>query len=288
MLSQILSKIPILATFAENFIPIMVSPLSFDKYQGAGNDFIMIDNFSGQYDDLSLDWVRKMCNRRFGVGADGLILLNKLQEGDFEMDYYNADGSKSFCGNGARCAVAFAHFLRPNADSTYRFLAIDGWHNGWVLPEKEVKIAMGDVTEVKNLGDLTLEIHTGSPHYIQFDKSIDGKNIVELGRNIRNSKTYEKEGINVNWVEILEPHHLKIRTYERGVEDETYACGTGVTAAAIGFHYKFLGHEGFHFIDISAKGGALMVSFHFSEESGYKEVYLHGPAEKVFDGSYSF
>ena len=257
--------------------------IEFSKYQGAGNDFIMIDNFSSNYDFLTVREIAQLCDRRFGIGADGLILINSSALADFEVDYYNSDGSKSFCGNGARCSVAFVNrFILPTKTS-YTFAAIDGLHTGEMINDL-VQIDMKPVSSIEVLGDLCFELHTGSPHYIQFDKLIDEKDIVELGKTIRYSDQYKVEGINVNWVEVLDQNKIKIRTYERGVEDETLACGTGVTAAALAYHFKFQENKTQNKIDIEAVGGHLNVVFDYNRVNGFSNIYLIGPATFVFNG----
>lgn len=257
--------------------------ISFQKYQGAGNDFVMIDNFSGQYDDLSIQMIQQLCDRRFGIGADGLIKINTSSEFDFEVDYYNSDGSKSFCGNGARCSVAFVHENILKNKTDYSFTAIDGVHTG-AYSKENITIDMVDVAEIKIHGDLCYELNTGSPHYIQFDKMIDDKNIVELGREIRYSSAYEKDGINVNWVESDGHDGLKIRTYERGVENETLACGTGVTAAALAFHHRYYPEQKNMHVPVKAKGGDLAVKFSYHPQTGYSNIFLIGPGKFVFKG----
>ncbi|MBU2018358.1 MAG: diaminopimelate epimerase [Bacteroidetes bacterium] len=259
--------------------------MAFSKYQGAGNDFILLDNLSGQYDFLTENHVTKLCDRRFGIGADGLILINSSEKSDFVVDYFNADGTKSFCGNGARCSVEFvAKELKLYNKTIYEFDAIDGSHTGEIL-NSGVKIEMKDVTSIETLRELSFVLNTGSPHYIQFDQSIDEKNVIELGRAIRNSDLYKKEGINVNWVEVLGESQLAIRTYERGVEDETLACGTGVTAAALAYHHKFTPDLKQCEINVAAQGGDLKVEFKFDEKLGYHSIFLAGPAEFVFKGN---
>lgn len=257
--------------------------ITFQKYQGAGNDFVMLDNFSGQYDELSISAIQQLCDRRFGIGGDGLIKINRSAEFDFEVDYYNSDGSKSFCGNGARCSVAFVHENILTDKKSYTFSAIDGVHTGEYSTE-HVTIDMRDVAQIEVHGDLCFELNTGSPHYIQFDKMIDEKNIVELGREIRYSERYKEQGINVNWVESDGTDGLKIRTYERGVENETLACGTGVTAAALAFHHRFYTEHKNMYVPVKAKGGDLAVKFSFHPKTGYSNIYLIGPAEYVFKG----
>lgn len=254
--------------------------VEFVKYQGAGNDFVMIDNISGKYDGLSVEAVRFICHRRFGVGADGLILINQSTDHDFEVDYYNADGSKSFCGNGARCSVAFVNeFI--HAKESYSFEAIDGIHQGYYSLEN-IRIDMKEVTSVKKEDELAYVLNTGSPHYIQFHKEVTELNVVQAGKKIRFSSPYEKQGINVNFVQELGDNHLQIRTYERGVEDETLACGTGITAAAIAYCAR-RGLLGKQIIEVDAMGGVLSVEF-VATEDGFRDIYLIGPAKYAYKG----
>ena len=253
--------------------------LKFAKYQGTGNDFVMIDNLDGTYDNLEIEQVRKLCDRKFGIGADGLIKLNAHPVLDFEVDYYNSDGSKSFCGNGARCSVQFAHDLGIEKHEV-TFLAIDGVHKAW-KNNGLIELEMLDVDEFSMTKDDYI-IHTGSPHYISFVQEIDLFDIVKYGKEIRYSEKYWDEGINVNAVEIKDTHTFAIRTYERGVEDETLSCGTGVTASAIAFAIQQ--HlEGKQEITAITQGGVCKVQL---DRTGNKftSVKLIGPAEFIFRG----
>ncbi|RYZ47436.1 MAG: diaminopimelate epimerase, partial [Chitinophagaceae bacterium] len=207
----------------------------FFKYQGTGNDFIIFDNRDGNL-TLSREQVALLCNRRFGIGADGLMLLNTHPDFDFEMKYYNADGGEStMCGNGGRCLVKFAAdcgILREE----YRFLAIDGEHLARIASNGNVALKMNDVASVQN-GDDHFVLNTGSPHYVSQVKNVMALDVVKQGRAVRYSNAFAKEGINVNFVEKTgNAEGIIVRTYERGVEDETFSCGTGVTAAAIVSH----------------------------------------------------
>lgn len=256
--------------------------ISFSKYQGTGNDFVMLDNRDGCYDGLSLDAVRFLCDRRFGIGADGLIKINAHPERDFEVDYYNADGSKSFCGNGARCSVAFAGALGLDVSKTV-FEAIDGKHEA-NLEHGTVSLLMSDVHEiVRRPPDFTLD--TGSPHYIVFTE--ENVNVVEEGRKIRYSEEFSDAGINVNFVKETGHNAIRVLTYERGVEDETFSCGTGVTAAALAFAVRN-GLYGRQQVAIATKGGELSVSFNRPGEQEFTEIYLIGPAQFVFSGVISY
>lgn len=253
--------------------------VNFQKYQGTGNDFVMIDNRSGEYDNLTLLQIRNICDRKFGVGADGLIKINSKKDSDYEVDYYNADGTKSFCGNGARCAVEFARTL--GIDKTpAQFVAIDGNHSAEVL-NGLIKLKMANVSGFElELGDYVLE--TGSPHYLRFVDSVAETDIVSFGQSIRFSESYKENGINVNVIEEVDSSKIRIRTYERGVEDETLSCGTGATAAAMAFAVKNE-LDGELEIQVQVEGGELIVSFIRSGRE-FESVYLTGPATYVFTG----
>jgi len=255
--------------------------LHFYKYQGTGNDFIILDNRKEEYSGLSTQQIHLLCNRRFGVGADGLMLLNLIQEYDFEMKYYNADGLEgSMCGNGGRCLVKFAYHLGIHK-STYVFSATDGRHEAEIDLYGTVSLKMGDVSEIKKYnGDLLL--NTGSPHYIKMVNDIDKYDVFKSGRTIRYSDHFAQEGINVNFVEQVGDDGIFVRTYERGVEDETLSCGTGVTAAAIAcFHNE----NGFNDVMVHTKGGRLNVEYNRNGKGIYTNVWLTGPAEKVYEGT---
>jgi len=254
--------------------------LLFAKYQGTGNDFVMIDNRSGEWDNLSVPAIQTICDRRFGVGADGLIKISAHPNLDFEMDYYNADGSKSFCGNGARCSVAFAQSLGMNTLNTH-FMAIDGEHEA-NQKEEAIALLIKDVSLVEMAGQDYL-IHTGSPHYIRFVEEVAVVNVLEEGRAVRYAERYAEEGINVNFVAEAGHEKIGVRTYERGVEDETLSCGTGVTAAALAYALKN-DLRGQQLIDVATKGGPLKVDFSRTGESEFERIYLIGPAERVFEG----
>ncbi len=254
--------------------------INFSKYQGTGNDFIMLDNLNGQYDSLSIENIQFLCDRRFGIGADGLIKINSHSSLDFEVDYYNSDGSKSFCGNGARCSVAFAETLGIDVSNT-SFLGIDGAHKGSKV-NNVISIEMGNVSKVERL-DEDYIIQTGSPHYIRFIDSKSDLDIVEFGKMIRYSDQFKVNGINVNSVEILDDSNLIVNTYERGVEDETLSCGTGVTACVLAFADKkeLLGN---HSIHAKVKGGNLQVSFNQISKGVFEEIHLIGAGTFVFSG----
>lgn len=262
-------------------INVMAPKVRFSKYQGAGNDFILVDNRDNAFDRTDEVLVEKLCNRRFGIGADGLMLLQNRENYDFEMVYYNADGREgSMCGNGGRCIVAFARDLGIITDKT-AFLAVDGVHHA-SLSADLVNLQMIDVTDFARDGEAYV-LQTGSPHYVEFAKNLHDKNVFQDGYAIRNNATYGKEGINVNFIE-AEGEGYFLRTFERGVEDETYACGTGATAAAMAVALQ-QNLEGDINIPIRVLGGQLYISFH-KEGSHFSKVFLKGPAQFVFEGNY--
>lgn len=255
--------------------------IDFFKYQGAGNDFVLIDNRDQKYSQLNNKQIKLACDRRFGIGSDGLMLLQNHPEFDFEMVYFNADGNLgSMCGNGGRCIVAFAKQLNI-IDKETNFLAVDGPHYAKISEEgRSVTLKMIDVFRFEYTDDIIL--NTGSPHFIRSISDLKNIDVFTLGRNIRYNDRFREEGINVNFSEWLN-HTLHVRTYERGVEDETLACGTGVTAAAMAHSIK-QNLEGLLNIPIQTLGGKLNVQF-VREGNAFKEVYLSGPAELVFAGS---
>ncbi|MCB4809330.1 diaminopimelate epimerase [Tamlana sp. 62-3] len=253
---------------------------TFYKYQGTGNDFVMIDNRSQTFDKNNTKQVAFLCDRRFGIGADGLILLENHPELDFKMVYYNADGNEStMCGNGGRCLVAFAKHLGVISDKAV-FEAIDGLHHA-TIKNDIVSLQMLDVNVVEN-HKTHVFLNTGSPHHVQFEEAIDAFDIKSLGAKIRYGAPYNQAGSNVNFVKKISDSNFRLRTYERGVEDETLSCGTGATAVAIGMHY--IGETEKNLIDLNVEGGKLQVSFDV-ENGAYKNVWLIGPAKFVFKGS---
>lgn len=256
-----------------------MATLPFFKYQGTGNDFILIDG-RRELPQLSQNDIAQFCHRRFGIGADGLIILAQKEGYDFQMIYYNSDGREStMCGNGGRCIAQFAHDL--GLGSEFRFLAIDGEHQARV-EEDQVSLQMIDVTEVKAEGQDWFT-NTGSPHHVVFrEEGLDELDLVPAARAIRYQAPYEQEGVNVNYLR-GEGQDWEMRTYERGVEDETYSCGTGVTAAALVAHHA--GKAPRSPIFMKTKGGALELHFKYDEARGYYDIWLKGPAQKVFEGS---
>lgn len=263
-----------------NFLS-QIMEIKFCKYQGAGNDFIVIDDRDQKLTHLPVaDW----CHRRTGIGADGLMLLRPDTDSDFRMIYYNSDGREStFCGNGGRCLAAFAHQLGLGKDGLLHFAAMDGPHVAHILNAEYVSLKMNNVSEVKTLSE-GYEIQTGSPHYVSFVEGLQDWNVKEEGARIRNSPAYVREGINVNFVEIGGPQSLLVRTYERGVEDETLSCGTGVTACALAYAQLNQLPWGAYKVDIEAPGGSLQVEF-VRNQNGFEDVYLKGPAKLVFTGT---
>jgi len=254
--------------------------LHFYKYQGTGNDFIMIDNRNLSFQKTNTYLINKLCDRRFGIGADGLILLEPSEKSDFKMVYFNADGNEgSMCGNGGRCIVAFAKQLDLIKNET-TFDAVDGLHYA-TIENGIVSLKMIDVKSIE-LSNTHSFLNTGSPHHINFSENIDTINVKELGAKIRYGAPYFKEGTNVNFAEKTSDNSFKVRTYERGVEDETLACGTGVTAVAIAAHKSNLTNN--NSIKIKVLGGDLEVSFN-KENDTYKNVFLKGPAQFVFEGN---
>lgn len=254
--------------------------LHFYKYQGTGNDFVILDNRKSEFSNLTTKEINFLCDRRFGIGADGLMLLNNRQGYDFEMKYFNADGHESsMCGNGGRCLVKFAYHMGIHK-STYIFSAIDGDHEAEIDLDGTVSLKMRDVYEIKSYnGDYIL--NTGSPHYIKMVSNLNNLDVYNMGKNIRNNSTFKKEGINVNFVEHVGDDEIAVRTYERGVEDETLSCGTGVTAAALACYHN---ETGFNDVMVQTKGGKLNVEYDRLNDNSYKNIWLSGPAEKVFEG----
>jgi len=253
--------------------------IEFYKYQGTGNDFILIDNRSSIFTGNKIKLAQRWCDRRFGIGSDGLIFIEKSNDADFVMDFYNPDGSQSFCGNGSRCAVDFAKFLGITKTDKVSFIAIDGNHIAEITP-KNIRIEMKDVANVELIGD-DYFIHTGSPHCISYENS-ELRNIVETGKAIRYSEKYKPAGTNVNLVEEIGTNQIRIRTYERGVEDETFSCGTGAVACALSYAHKHQLAEGV--VIVNVKGGRLKIEFK-KDKNGFSNIWLEGPAQQVFKGT---
>ncbi|MGE0588902.1 MAG: diaminopimelate epimerase [Cyclobacteriaceae bacterium] len=261
-------------------------PIHFHKYQATGNDFVLIDNRQSQK-KFNTEEIKKICDRKFGVGADGLILIEQGAS-DFEVIYYNSDGSQSLCGNGCRAAVNFASHLGIINGST-SFAAYDGEHSAEILANGNIKLKMNDVKEVSRIGE-DFFINTGSPHLIRFVENTNDLDVVAEGRRIRYDKKFQPEGTNANFVKLGANDTITVRTYERGVENETLSCGTGVTAAALAASFK--GYKSP--VNVSVKGGSLSVEF--TRDNGatlsdakdqapaFREVFLVGPAKMVFEG----
>jgi diaminopimelate epimerase len=255
--------------------------IEFYKYQGTGNDFVMIDNRSNFFPKDNIQLIARLCDRRFGIGGDGLILLENDTETDFKMVYYNSDGNQSsMCGNGGRCLVAFAKKLNVIQDNT-TFIATDGVHHASVADNGIVSLQMIDVPEVKITPDYVF-MNTGSPHHIQLVEDLEHYNVKENGASIRYGELYGKQGSNINFVKKIDETTFSLRTYERGVEDETLACGTGATAVAIAMNV--LGETKANSIDLNVEGGKLVVSFD-KKDGKFTNVFLKGPAEFVFKGT---
>jgi len=251
--------------------------LEFYKYQGTGNDFIMIDNRSKKFPKKNIALITKLCNRNFGIGADGVILVENDSTFDFKMIYFNADGSQTFCGNGGRCAVAFAKYLEIINTET-NFIAVDGEHLA-TIENGIVSLKMIDVERVE-LKNNTVYAYTGTQHHVELVDDLSNFPVLEKGREIRYS--YNEPGSNVNFAEQINDSTFRVRTYEKGVENETLACGTGVTAVAIAMHKT--GKTKNNSISLPVEGGNLEVSF--IEENGiYTNVFLKGPATFVFKGN---
>lgn len=253
--------------------------IAFTKYQGTGNDFVMLDNRDGKFDSLSLDQIRFLCDRKLGIGADGLIKISSHPQYDFNVEYYNSDGSQSFCGNGARCSVAFAKSLGL-LESKTEFMAIDGTHKAEISVDGRVKLEMLPVNEVEKIGE-DFVLNTGSPHYIRFANPQEVPEIVSFGKEIRYSERFKEEGINVNTVVELGPETIHVATYERGVEDETLSCGTGVTACALAY---MLQQNSDNEVSVVTKGGKLSVRATLHKDR-FDTIWLIGPAKRVFDGT---
>lgn len=253
--------------------------ISFQKYQGTGNDFILIDNRDKQFPADNTALITRMCDRKFGIGADGLILIEHDEELDFRMVFFNPDGSQSLCGNGSRCAVSFAHQLNLAGNKTH-FTSTDGPHDAHFDDPGMIHFSLHDVSEVSQYDD-DLFIDTGSPHYIRFVKDLNALDVIQEGRSIRYNQRFAPGGTNVNFVE-LRDDSIAVRTYERGVENETLSCGTGVTASALAATIR--GYKSP--VSIFTSGGELQVSFEQTSPHEFRNIYLAGPVKKVFEGVY--
>jgi diaminopimelate epimerase len=255
--------------------------LSFHKYEATGNDFVIFDNRKGSI-QLSREQINRICDRRFGVGADGVMLLERHPDLDFNLVYYNADGSQSLCGNGTRAAVTLASSLGM-INGHAKFNAYDGGHEADIISAGTVRVHMNDVKEIKSLGN-DCWINTGSPHLIRFVTNLKDYPVFEDGKKTRYDPTFSPGGTNVNFVELMKDNTLFVRTYERGVENETLSCGTGVTAAALAASSR-----GFHSpVKIKTLGGDLAVEFKAGQSGSgsiaFRDIFLAGPAKMVFQG----
>lgn len=261
--------------------------IPFVKYQGTGNDFILIDGRDADFSKLN---VNQLCDRHFGIGADGLMILKPKLDYDFEMIYYNSDGNlSSMCGNGGRCIAHWAYSLgiKPK-NHPLTFWAPDGSHTA-TYNDGNIHLTMNDVNNIVVLNHNIFELNTGSPHFVQFfDSGINDMEFVKFGKNIRYSETYKSVGINVNAVEIISENTIKMRTYERGVEDETLSCGTGVTAAALSYLVKQHSFDSekneFQEVSVSTPGGNLFVKANRIGELSFSNIELCGSAQFVFEG----
>lgn len=254
--------------------------MEFWKYQGAGNDFIMIDDRQNAFDENNQKLIEHLCDRRFGIGADGLILLRMTKDNQLEMVYFNSDGrTSSMCGNGGRCFASFAHFLGLVQNNKLEFLAIDGLHEA-ELEDNLVNLKMIDVLSFEKLGE-DFYLDTGSPHYVSKVSDLKNLDIINEAHKIRYNSRFKTQGTNVNFVDFGK-EFIEVRTYERGVENETLACGTGVTAVAL--VAELVGkNTGLGMSKIKAQGGDLEVSYSKENES-FRNVWLKGPAVQVFKG----
>lgn len=257
--------------------------LEFYKYHGTGNDFILISDLESGFPGEDTELIRHLCERRFGIGGDGLILIRKDPDTDFRMVYYNSDGKEgSMCGNGGRCAVAFAYHMGL-CGQTATFHAIDGTHVAKIIRPEYIQLKMQPVSGISIKKD-HYELDTGSPHYVTFVDQVETVDVYKTGRKIRLSNAFRAEGINVNFVE-KGPDRLFVRTYERGVENETWSCGTGVVAAAICASLQ--DPSGKSSYDIRTRGGDLSVSFLREGDNRFRNIILEGPAEFVYQGTFN-
>ena len=252
--------------------------IPFNKYHGTGNDFIIIDNRNNIFNPSDTVTIKELCTRRFSIGADGLILISSLEGYDYEMKYFNSDGNESsMCGNGGRCAAAFTN-KHGIAGLSQRFLTYDGVHEA-IISGEIIKLKMNDVDEIKTPGT-DYYINTGSPHFVRFTRNVKNFKVFEEGRKIRNDRVYSPGGTNVNFVEVSDDS-IFVRTYERGVEDETLSCGTGVTASAIASVLE--GHFDTNSVKVKTPGGNLTVEFRI-ENHRITDIWLSGPAAFVYEG----
>jgi diaminopimelate epimerase len=258
-----------------------IMKIKFSKYQGTGNDFVILDNRQGEFPKGDTKLIKQLCDRRFGIGADGLLLLEDDPTTDFRMIYYNSDGNESsMCGNGGRCIVAFAKSLRVFEGHDTRFMAVDGLHHATILSDNVVSLQMTDVDAI-NVEEDYVFMNTGSPHHVMMIEELETFDVKNEGAQIRYSDLYGAAGSNVNFVKQLGENQFALRTYERGVEDETLSCGTGATAAAIAMFVT--GRASSKAVRLAVEGGELEVSFE-TYNNVFSNVLLKGPATLVYEG----
>ena len=254
--------------------------LSFSKYEGAGNDFILVDGRKIDSEFATVPVVAHLCDRHFGIGADGFIILYPSDRADFRMKYFNSDGREgTMCGNGGRCMAAFARRLGVIGEEGV-FEAIDGLHQVSLEKNGRVTLQLNDVQGIRELEDGYL-LDTGSPHFVTFTDGLDDIDVFARGRVLRNEPRF-REGVNINFTQLL-PGGIRVRTYERGVEEETLSCGTGITAAAMALVYR--DQERAAPVSVNARGGSLTVDFVHESPGFFTQVKLAGPATFVFDGT---
>jgi diaminopimelate epimerase len=260
-----------------------MADMKFYKWQGTGNDFVILDNREEKLTEPSSDMIKYLCDRRYGIGADGLMVLNNNPIYDFSMQYFNSDGLEAeMCGNGGRCMIGFAHQLGIIGDDT-RFMAFDGLHVGRVLGDDKYLLQMIDLNEFRKTDNYYF-LNTGVPHVVKFVNKVDKIDVLKKGRKIRNNKDFEPAGTNVNFVQKF-GKGIKIRTYERGVENETLSCGTGAVASAIAAYLEF-GLEKKQ-IKCLVPGGELLVRFERNKSGEFSNISLEGPAKQVYSGEIS-
>ena len=253
----------------------------FVKYQGTGNDFVIIDNRKKQFPTKDHDVIAKICHRNFGIGADGFILIESNTAADFSMRYFNADGHEgSLCGNGSRCAIHYARSLGLTKKEVV-FHASDGLHKAQFIAS-EVALELHAVSQWEARG-AAIFLDTGSPHHVVFVADINAIDVAVKGAEIAHGAPYYDDGTNVNFVQQVDENTIRVRTYERGVEAETLSCGTGVTAAALATHIS--NQTTSNKIQIHTRGGDLSVSF-TPTKNGYESILLQGPATTVFTGNW--
>lgn len=255
--------------------------IAFYKYHGTGNDFIIVDNRKGDFDGMGNSFVKHICHRRFGIGADGFMLLENSRKYTFAMRYFNSDGNEStMCGNGGRCIVAFAHRLGLIPDGElFEFEAIDGLHEAIYQPDF-VQLKMIDVEGIREIANGYF-LNTGSPHFVRYTDDLEAMDVFNLGRSLRNNKEFGEGGCNVNFVTALSDGHISVRTYERGVEDETWSCGTGCVASVLADYNKNRKATSYQ---VNVRGGKLKVKFTPNGEQEFEDIWLEGPAMFVFQG----